>query len=335
MTPRMGTVALLVVIAVALCSTAATAATEPSTANQPNGRYLVVFKADTLPSDATRRVVSCGGTVARAFRQIGVVSATGNAAFAKTIAKDAKVLSVGPEHMFAAPDVQAVELTDDMAVPESAVGPVSGVDVYYPYQWDIRRVGAPAVWARLPLSPETPRVAVLDLGVMDDHPDLAGQVDTSVADLLLPDGRRLSGLRDVHRPPHLPELDALGRLHRPGRQLLSGPRHARSRNDRRQLRRWQGRRRGAWREDRRLQGVDAYTVDGIYLNIGAFDGPIFDAIIQATVAGYRVISMSLGSYGVRNDKDDNASWLAWDRVAKWANRNGALIVASAATRRSA
>jgi subtilisin family serine protease len=47
------------------------------------------------------------------------------------------------------------------------------------------------------------------------------------------------------------------------------------------------------------------------------------------VAGYRVISMSLGSYGVRNNKDYNASWLAWDRVAKWANRNGVLMVASA------
>jgi subtilisin family serine protease len=38
--------------------------------------------------------------------------------------------------------------------------------------------------------------------------------------------------------------------------------------------------------------------------------------------------MSLGSHVLRNDKGNNASWLAWDRVAKWANRNGALLVAS-------
>ena len=127
MKPRVKVVALLVALAVVLCSTAATAA-KPSTPAQSNGRYLVVFKAGTLPSDATQRVVNSGGNVVRAFQQIGVVSAIGDAAFAKTIAKDAKVLSVGPEHMFAAPDVQAVELTDDIAVPESAAGPVSGVD---------------------------------------------------------------------------------------------------------------------------------------------------------------------------------------------------------------
>jgi subtilisin family serine protease len=62
--------------------------------------------------------------------------------------------------------------------------------------------------------------------------------------------------------------------------------------------------------------------------LGAFDTAIFDAIIDATLHSYRVISLSLGTYGLRNDKDYNASWLAWDRVAKWANRNGALIVAS-------
>ena len=329
MKPRVGVVTLLVALAVALCSTAATAAAKPATANQPNGRYLVVFKADTLPSDATRRVASCGGTVARAFQQIGVVSATGNAAFAKTISKDAKVLSVGPEHMFAAPDVQAVELTDDTAVPESGVGPVPGVDTYYSYQWDIRRVGAPAVWARLPLSTETPRVAVLDLGVMDDHPDLAGQVDASVATsycatgdgypvyatyidfLTYPNWTPSDGCTDLganfYQAHGTHVAGTIAANFGGGKVVGVAP----------------GAKIGAYKV------FDAYTVDGIYLNIGAFDGPIFDAIIQATMAGYRVISMSLGSYGVRNDKDYNASWLAWDRVAKWANRNGALIVASA------
>jgi len=59
----------------------------------------------------------------------------------------------------------------------------------------------------------------------------------------------------------------------------------------------------AWRR----REIGAYKVFDLYLfegdlYVGAFDGPLFDAIIQATGAGYRVISMSLGSYGVRNDK---------------------------------
>ena len=65
-------------------------------------------------------------------------------------------------------------------------------------------------------------------------------------------------------------------------------------------------------------------VDGV----GAFDGPIFTAIIDAVLSGYKVISMSLGGALDRNNKSDNASWLAWDRVAKFANRNGVVIVAA-------
>jgi subtilisin family serine protease len=55
---------------------------------------------------------------------------------------------------------------------------------------------------------------------------------------------------------------------------------------------------------------------------------MFSAIMQATLAGYRVINMSLGDYGLHSDKANSASWTAWDRIAKWADRNNALIVAS-------
>src|SRR5205814_6937424 len=53
----------------------------------------------------------------------------------------------------------------------------------YGYQWDLRRIGAPAVWARLPLATNgnVATVAVLDVGVMDNHRDLAGQVVSSVS----------------------------------------------------------------------------------------------------------------------------------------------------------
>jgi len=169
---------LVVAAASVLCSTAAMAATKPTSQPQPNARYLVVFKSDTLPADAASRIRNSGGEVTRVLGQIGVVTARGDAAFAAKIGKDTKVLAVGPEQMFAAPDDKAVQLTDT-AVPDAGPEPA---DTYYPgYQWDIRRVGAPAVWSRLPLSAAAARVAVLDVGVMDTHPDLAGQVDASVA----------------------------------------------------------------------------------------------------------------------------------------------------------
>lgn len=339
MKPRVIVVALLVVFAVVLCSTVATAATKPAASGQSSGRYLIVFKTDTLPSDAAKRIVASGGKVVRAFEQIGVVSAIGNATFASKIAKDAKVLSVGPEHMFAAPDVKSVELTDAAAVPDA--GPVPGVDTYYySYQWDIRRVGAPAVWAQLPLSVTTPRVAVLDVGVMVDlggvlpnHPDLVGQVDTSVATSYCPtfDGYpRYDTLIDFDAyPSWTPGVDpctSAASMYVAHGTHVAGTIAAK----------FGGGRVVGVAPDAKI-GVykvfDRYRYtdpnEGVIDDVGAFDGPIFDAIIDATLNGYRVISMSLGSYGVRNNKDYNASWLAWDRVAKWANRNGALILASA------
>jgi subtilisin family serine protease len=83
---------------------------------------------------------------------------------------------------------------------------------------------------------------------------------------------------------------------------------------------------GAYKVFDRYRYTDA---SGLHSAVGAFDGPLFSAITLATQAGYPVISMSLGSHVLRNDKGSNASYLAWDRIAKWANRNGALLVSSA------
>jgi lantibiotic leader peptide-processing serine protease len=64
-------------------------------------------------------------------------------------------------------------------------------------------------------------------------------------------------------------------------------------------------------------------------DIGAFDGPVFAAIVDAAQKRYPVINMSLGSSLDRSTASGNASWLAWDRVARYANRAGTLIVGSA------
>ncbi len=321
-------VVLFMVLAVAL-GTVAAAGTSGKVA-QPNGRYLVVFKSDTLPGDAAERVSRSGGAVIRAFAEIGVVSAAGDAAFVNRMSKDAAVLSVGSEHLFAAPEVEVspeVAEPDMILTPEPAAGPVPGVDTLYYYQWDIRRIGSPAVWARLPL-PETPRVAVLDVGVMDNHPDLAGQVDASLATTYCPTGGGYpvyATFIDLDTYPDWTPADGCSALANPRYEAhgthVAGTIAAK----------FGGGRVVGVAPDARVGAYkvfDAYRYGGT-IRVGAFDTPIFTAIIQATQSGYPVISMSLGGYGVRNDKGSNASYLAWDRIAKWANRNGALIVASA------
>ncbi len=144
------------------------------------GRYVVVFKSELLPADAAVRIANSGGKVNRSFQQIGVVTVSGDATFAKRIAKDTKVLSVGSEHFFKRPDTVSIPMSDaDIAAAEAA--PTAADGLYKAYHWDMRRIGAPTVWARLPVAATQPRVAVLDVGVMDSHPDLVGQVDNSVA----------------------------------------------------------------------------------------------------------------------------------------------------------
>lgn len=313
---------------------ASTAAFAGKTQTSPNDHYIVVFKTDTLPSDAASRVTKAGGKLLRAFNPIGVLTATGTAKFVTAMAADKTVQAVGPEHMFDKPDGLAIEATaQDVALPEGAP---TGADVYYGYQWDMRRIGAPALWARLPVAASNPRVAVIDVGTMDTHPDLVGQIDNSISTAYCSTsgGANNTAGYPIYStyidfftyPNWTPGVDPCSALgfndyefhgtHTAGTVAAN----------------FGGGRIVGVAPDAKI-GVykvfDAYSTDNVSLHVGAFDGPLFSAIIDATAKGYPVISMSLGGYGVRNSKDGNASYLAWNRVANYATRNGSLLVASA------
>jgi len=66
-----------------------------------------------------------------------------------------------------------------------------------------------------------------------------------------------------------------------------------------------------------------------YDDVGAWDGPIFEAIVDAANRGFDVINMSLGGTLDTRSREDVAAMVAWDRVMKYANRMGTIIVASA------
>ena len=326
------------IIAAALAATLGTTAAfaannNPATAASPAAHYLVVFKNATLPNDAASHITKAGGKFLRGFNQIGVASVRGDANFVKAIGKDSAVQAVGPEHLFAQPEVKAQKLTASTVTGTNS-GPTAD-DYFYPYQWDMRRIGADQVWARLPVSPLRPRVALLDVGTMDTHPDLVGQIDSSKSTSYCntaggtnnTDGYPIYStfIDFVAFPDWTPGVDpclplgfndyefhgthtagTIGAAFGGGGVVGVAP--------------------------DALIGVykvfDAYSLDEQNLKVGAFDGPLFAAIIDATLSGYPVISMSLGSNGLRGGGNDNASWLAWNRVATWATRNGALLVAS-------
>jgi hypothetical protein len=102
--------ALAIATAAAFVSTASVAApSKPAPAE--HGHYLVVFKSDTLPADAAARIKNAGGTLRRGFDQVGVATVTGGPGFLSAMAKDTKVLSVGKEHLFAAPNTVTREVS--------------------------------------------------------------------------------------------------------------------------------------------------------------------------------------------------------------------------------
>jgi len=69
--------------------------------------------------------------------------------------------------------------------------------------------------------------------------------------------------------------------------------------------------------------------EGTPYSAGATDGAIQAAIIDASNKHYGVINMSLGGRIDRSNKAQNAAWLAWNRVARYATTKGTLIVAAA------
>jgi subtilisin family serine protease len=77
-------------------------------------------------------------------------------------------------------------------------------------------------------------------------------------------------------------------------------------------------------------GIAGYQVfeDG---GAGAWDGPIWWAIMDAADKGYEVINMSLGGYGFFDHTQGAgaAAWTAWNRVINYATKRGVTVVASA------
>jgi subtilisin family serine protease len=319
---------LTLALAGALAANAASAA--PATQTATNGRYLVVFKTDTLPSDAAQRIAKNGGKLVLSFNEVGVTTVIGTADFASKMAKDTKVLAVGSEHVFKMPDYTVVE-ADDSNTADIEAAPLAS-DNLYPYQWDMRRIGAPALWARLPVAATTPRVAVLDVGVMDNHSDLVGQVDNSVSTAYCTTSGGPSNSAGYPKYSSLIDFDANPNW-TPGDGCTPAATTYESHGTHVAgtiAAKFGGGRVVGVAPDAK---IGAYKVFDRYRSggheaVGAFDGPLFAAIIDATLSGYPVISMSLGSHVLRNDKGGNASWLAWNRVTKWADRHGALIISS-------
>lgn len=267
-------------------------------------QFTVVFKAATLPADATEIVAAAGGQVVAAVPEIGVMVVSGPSNLIGALGGQPAVQVVGPTLTVKLAPVQMVEANE--AVEAAGVTP----DLYNRYQWDIKQVtNNGASWALSSGSHNTV-VAVLDTGISTTHPALR-------ANLLggrnfVPDGP--GGTVDPNdiEDRHGHGSHCAGAIAGNGRILGIGPN----------------------------LGIRAYRVLGAD-GSGSSAG-ILQAIVAAANDGVDVISMSLsGFYGIGmytwTDPEtgevykfhDVADFVAYKRAIEYANKNGVVVVAAA------
>ncbi len=293
-------------------------------------RYLVVFKSEALPANAQALAEGTGAQVLKALEPIGTLVVLADRKAADRLARRPEVLAVGKEHRYTLPKTERILEAED------TFGSPTPADNLYKYQWDIRRIGAPQVWARVPLEVQArATVAVLDTGVMDNHPDLQGQIVDFQAtnycyetagpnntpsypkytlwidfDHFDPDNLCTPAPKVLYEAHGTHVAGTVAAAFGGGRVVGVAP----------------GVRIAAYKVFDRFH----YTEGGEeYDDVGAFDGPIFEAILDAAQKGYDVINMSLGGTLDTRNREDVAAMVAWDRVMKYANRMGTVIVASA------
>jgi lantibiotic leader peptide-processing serine protease len=162
--------ATVLVAATVVTTTAAGVGPSAAAAGQT---YLVVFKAQAVPSGAASMISGAGGTVVASYNAIGVVVAQSSAAaFATSVGKDARVEGVAATASF------ATRLVDAQASSDAAVvaTPAPGNDSLSGLQWDMIQIHAPEARA-INGGSRTVVVGDIDTGLDYTHPDLAANVD--------------------------------------------------------------------------------------------------------------------------------------------------------------
>lgn len=232
----------------------------------------------------------------------------GDSEFAGALAKQPGVLAIGRDSLLA-----ATPSLEEMEPAAATYG-----DTYAAMQWDMARIGAPALWTST--NPAS-TVAVIDTGVADDHPDLAGQVVFSASTNVCQRGatayprydRVIDLTTGVWCAPLAPSHDTHGThvagivAARANGTGVSGVAPSATI--------------AAYKVFDRIRSFDARG--RLVTWSGAFHSSTFAAIVDATRRGHRVINLSLGGTVDRSDRDGNAAYLAWDE-----SRNGPIDTAA-------
>ena len=165
--------AILIVIMAMMVSSSALAAPVRAGTLQT---YIVLYKAQAVPTDAASAIAKAGGTLVYSYNAIGVaIARSDNAAFRANLLQDSRIENASSTAGF------GVKLNDDVAATDATDAPMPGVpapgnDNLSGLQWDMVQIHAPEARA---ITGGSPSVVVgdIDTGLDFTHPDLAPNVD--------------------------------------------------------------------------------------------------------------------------------------------------------------
>jgi subtilisin family serine protease len=137
--------------------------------------YVIVSQGGGLPTGLAADVAAAGGSLTAAAEQVGVAIATSSDPSFLARASKIKGVNVAADVVlqFNDPNQTVVEASADAADVDDAAHQVGGHETFRAVQWAPDAISAPAAWAAGAQGAGA-RVAVLDGGFYDAHPDLAG-----------------------------------------------------------------------------------------------------------------------------------------------------------------
>lgn len=151
------------------------------------GRYILLGKNGSLPTNLASAIASAGGTVEDVMPEIGVAVVAGGDAFAGRAAKIKGVESVTPDVVlqWTEPDLGRVGMEIEAG---AAIGGGAGEEVasfadnafFYSFQWAPAAIQAPEAW-NMGYTGRGVRVAIVDGGLYNAHLDLAPNVDVGAS----------------------------------------------------------------------------------------------------------------------------------------------------------
>ena len=146
-------------------------------------QYLVVAVGNDSSQTQVRAVQQAGGQVLKVFPQIGVaVASSDDPAFAARAQGIAGIQSVVPDPI-AYPASEPESLSYEMGL--GGGSPVPRNPDLRELQWGLQAIHAPEAWA-LGFTGKGVRVAIIDTGIMTQHPDLGRNLKLELSRSLVP-----------------------------------------------------------------------------------------------------------------------------------------------------